>query len=62
MQCLGKELTEKQLKGAYRRACDDLKSVTGGGSELRKYMSAMKNKTGSGPPDKEPERKLNFFF
>jgi putative cell wall-binding protein len=55
------ELTEKQLKGAYRWACDNLKSVTCSGFELRKYMNAMKNKTGSGPPDKEPERKFKFF-
>ncbi len=30
-------------------------SLAGSGAELNKYLHSMKNQTGRGPPDEEPE-------
>jgi hypothetical protein len=38
-----------------------MRSLSGSGAELNKYLHSMKNKTGSGPPDKEPEG-ISFIF
>jgi hypothetical protein len=37
-----------------------MRSLFGSGAELNQYLHAMKNKTGSGPPDKEPEGELQL--
>jgi hypothetical protein len=36
-------------------------SLAGSGAELNKYLHSMKNQTGSGPPDEEPEG-ISFIF